>query len=104
MVNLRAPDRDDLSLFRWPSDNWETIQALRTRVTTTRSKLDSWRYESDRTRGIVATTERSGVKRQVVAAYSRTGEGARVVGLAGVSEPTMLAILASIRFIDEPGS
>jgi hypothetical protein len=104
MVNLRAPDRDDLSLFRWPSDNWATIQALRTRVTTSRSKLDSWRYEADHTLGVVASSERSGIERQVVAVYDRRGERARVVGLAGVSEPTMLAILASIRFVDEPGS
>ena len=98
MVWLRAPDRRDLSLLRGADFNWLVIDALRTRVETSRSKLESWRFESQHTRGVVALTQRGPTANYIVAAYARKGAGARILGVSNLSQTELLQILGTIRF------
>jgi hypothetical protein len=98
MVWLRAPDRGDLSVLRGASFNWNTIDALRTRVATSRSTLDSWRFESAHARGVVARTQRDAIANYVVAAYARDGDGARMLGVSGLPRDELDALIATIRF------
>ena len=58
MVNLRAPDERDLSAGRLALANWATMRALRDRVITSRSKLESFRFETEGAVGVVAETRR----------------------------------------------
>lgn len=96
MVNLRAPDERDLSFRRSAIDNWATIRALRDRVTTSRSKLDSFRFESAGAIGVVAASQRDENTRWVVAAYSPDLGGSRGVGISGFEDADALALLGSL--------
>ena len=97
MVNLRAPDERDLSIMRSAAANWATIRALRDRVTTSRARLESWRYSAHGSRGVVAETDRSGRIRYVVVAYPH-GEGEpRMIGIVGGEREIVLRIIGSIR-------
>ena len=98
MVWLRAPDRRDLSWLRSAQFNWRAIDALRVRVTTPRSKLDSWRFEACDTRGVVAQTRRGEIANYIVAAYARDGSGARVLAVSGLEKPELVRLLSTIRF------
>jgi hypothetical protein len=96
MINFRAPDERDLSVLRSPGENWATIQALRVRVLTSRSRLDSSRFESGTTKGVVAHTTRDGVERYVVAAYSLDEALSRGVGVSGLSEEAFHQVLGGL--------
>lgn len=98
MVNMRAPDRGDLSIWRSASANWETIQALRVRVTTSRARLHAWRYTGQHTHGVVAHTDRNGVNRSVVVAYATDGRDSRTVGLVGLPIAAVERVVGSIEF------
>ncbi len=98
IVNFRAPDERDLSLFRSAVANWDTIDALRVRALTSRGALESFRFESDAAKGVVATTVREGNRRFVVAAYSLDESQARGIGVAGLPVETLYAILGSVEF------
>lgn len=100
MIDFRAPDQDDLSMFRSASANWRTIDALRTRVTTSRGKLDTWRYVSPTSKGIVAQTERSGYPRYVIAAYSPDGSKATMIGVSGLGREAVVQMFGSLRFVE----
>jgi hypothetical protein len=97
MVDLRAPDERDVSIWRSAAANWATIRALRDRVTTSRSKLESWRYVAPGSRGVVAETPGSGRTRYVVVAYPRGAGAARMVGIVGATPEVVLRIVGSIR-------
>jgi hypothetical protein len=100
LVNLRAPDRRDLSIFRSARENWRTIEALRIRVLSSRASLDSFRFSSPGVKGVVARTERDGRQRFVVAAYDHEERSSRGLGVAAVSEPVFVQILGSLEFLD----
>lgn len=102
MVNFRAPDERDLSMFRSAVANWETIDALRLRALTSRGGLESFRFESDGAKGVVATTVRDGNRRFLVAAYSLDGRQARGIGVAGLPAEALHAILGSVEFTALP--
>jgi hypothetical protein len=99
MVNFRAPDERDLSALRSPGDNWATIQALRVRVLTSRGRLDSSRFQSGTTKGVVARTTREGVERYVVAAYSLDETRSRGVGVSGFSEEALQQLLGGLELL-----
>ena len=93
-----APDRRDFSWLRSSQFNWRVIDALRVRVTTSRSKLDSWRFEARDTHGVVARTSRGEATNYVVAAYALDGSGARELGVSGLGQAELERLLSTIRF------
>ncbi|MGH0035804.1 MAG: hypothetical protein ACQGVK_12330 [Myxococcota bacterium] len=96
MRDFRAPDERDLSLWRSARANWRTVGALRTFVLTSRSRLDSSRFESDGARGVFVHSVREGRSRWVVSAYDRAGDTARGLTVAGLSEDDFRALLGSL--------
>lgn len=97
MVNLRAPDERDLSFIRSAAANWATMRALRERVTTSRADLDSWRYSTPGSRGIVAVTKREGNTRYVIAAYPHDDGRPRMIGVVSEHPDAVYRIIGSIR-------
>jgi hypothetical protein len=98
MINLRAPDERDLSVWRLPTANWNSILALRDRVTTSRSKLDSFRFRNKGSMGVVAQTSRNGVDHWIVAAYALGERSSRGLAFSGFTRADSLVMLGSLDF------
>jgi hypothetical protein len=96
MLDFRAPDERDLSLWRSAWSNWDTVGALRTFVLTPRSRLESSRFLSGGAKGVFVHTVRDGHSRWVVAAYEPEGPAARGITVAGLAESDFLALLGSL--------
>lgn len=96
VVNLRAPDERDLSIWRTSTANWGTIRALRDRVETSRSKVDSFRFETQGVKGVAVESIRNGVRRIVAAAYRQDETGSRGLAFSGFSRDDALGMLGSV--------
>jgi len=96
MLDFRAPDERDLSPWRSAWANWETVGALWTFVTTSRAKLDSYRFAHAGAKGVVVRSLREGRSRWVVAAYAPDESAARGLAVAGFGEPDFQALLGSV--------
>lgn len=96
MLDFRAPDERDLSLWRSAAANWATVGALQTFVLTSRAKLDSSRFRSEGARGVFVHTIREGRSRWVVSAYEPDGERTRGITVAGLPETAFRALLGSL--------
>lgn len=96
IINLRAPDERDLSMWRPSTANWGTIRALRDRVETSRSKLDAFRFETAYVKGVAVETVRKGVLRIVAAAYRKDEANSRGLAFSGFSREEALSMLGSI--------
>jgi len=98
LVDLRAPDQDDLSWWRPSWKNWQTIRALHLRVQTSRSSLDSFRFEHAFAKGVVAHTLRDGRHRFIASTYSPSESANHALGMAGVDHETFMQVLGTLRF------
>jgi hypothetical protein len=96
MLDFRAPDERDLSIWRSARANWETVGALWTFVTTSRSKLDSYRFAQARAKGVVVHSMRDGRSRWVVSAYAPDESAARGFAAAGFSDEEFQTLLGGV--------
>jgi pimeloyl-ACP methyl ester carboxylesterase len=92
-----APDSRDLSLMRSVARNWQTIDALTDRARVSGEVPESFRFTTPTAVGVVTAFRVQGVPRFVVYAYAPSGEAARVIGIAGVEQPTLEQILGGLR-------
>jgi len=99
-LDMRAPHRGDLSLWRSASENWSTILALRERVNATFRPAEAWRYETGATRGVVSLVRLNGKHSHVLAVFPLSGGQGRIIGLAGLDQREVWQIVGSIDFVE----
>jgi hypothetical protein len=102
-LDVRAPHRGDLSLWRSASANWKTILQLRERVNATFEPAQAWRFETEASRGIVSLVQLNGKHSHVLAVFPWGDGQGRVIGLAGLDQSEVWQIVGSIEFV-KPGS
>ncbi len=96
MLDFRAPDERDLSVWRSARANWATIRALQIFVQTSRSQLESRRFHSAGAKGVFVRTVREGKTRWVVAAYAPDESASRGLAVAGIAPDAFRALLGSL--------
>lgn len=95
-----APDVADLSPWRWPWENWRTLDAISRRALNPTPPPQVFRYEAVGSHGIVTHHEGASGTRFVVYAYSPDGASDRILGITGVGRREAKRILGSLKIED----
>lgn len=96
VVNLIAPDEDDISPRRAPGRNWDSIDALAARVGLAGEPPKTFRFRTQGARGVVSSFDVDSSHRFVIYAYSPAGDPTRVVGVTGASRALLVRMLGSL--------
>jgi hypothetical protein len=97
VLNLLAPDEDDISLGRSPARNWDAIDALAARVGLTGEPPETFRFRTSGAQGVVSRFVTETANRFVIYGYAPSdGTPARVVGVTGPDEDLLRRVLGSL--------
>jgi len=93
-----APSERDLSILRSSAANWRTVEALVSRGILPTTTLETFRYQSTSSRGIVARVVSESIERFVVYPYEPDGGPGHVFGISRTGPELARRIISSIAF------
>jgi hypothetical protein len=95
-----AADGGDLRILRSRARNWHTLRALADRAQLSHDPPETFRFESEGGKGLVARFFSQEIERFVLYAWSEAGRPAPVLALSQVERSAALALVGSLRIED----
>jgi hypothetical protein len=95
-VHSFAPSSDDISLWRPRAANWLTVEALATRAHLSPPPHETFRFETDSSRGIVSRVVGRGGERFVVYAFAPDGSPGGTLAVSRAGLPVVRRMLGGL--------